>query len=43
MGDETITFNKDESVVVYTGDDGSFNLQDYGKVCAFYRVRRHNH
>ena len=32
LGDETISYNKEESVAVYSGPDGSFNLLDYGKV-----------
>ena len=32
LGDETISYNKEESVAVYRGSDGSFNLLDYGKV-----------
>ena len=36
LGDETITFNQEENIAIYRGDDGSFNLQDFGKVCVTF-------
>lgn len=35
LGDESISYNKEEGVAVYVGTDGAFNLQDFGKVNSF--------